>query len=772
MAVVDYPPTHVLMRSPSVRIRLVLLLCSLVLTTQSACSQDTTHGRLDPSDPTLENGEHYDTYTLEVEAGQWIEVDLRTSNFDPYLVVMAPSGEAQQNDDFEESRERSYLRFQASESGTWRVFATSYAADETGRYELVMDVHDREPPCSNCGIAQVVSQDGGVRYERGELAPGDDELETGEYYDTYTIQGRAGETLVLDLNADGFDPYLILVYPDEEQVENDDHEGDRTRSMITAELDQTGSYRVLVTSYQKGERGRYDLTVRGGEGESSVQFAAATGVRNETGRLDASDTTLRQGEFYDTYTFEGVPGQRVMLDLRSSEFDTYLVLQPPRGEALQNDDYEDDLSRSVIEADLTEPGTYRVYVTSYAAEETGAYTLAMDFSGGFGREPAPDAPSAQPVTRTVSTLSASELTINETLRGALTQNDRRLETGEFVDLHVFDGEAGEPIRIEMTSTEFDTYLFVTTPTGQLVDNDDFDGSTNVSRIDMVMPVDGRYRIEAASFRPGETGSYTIRISQLDAMEADPPAYDRIAGLFVGISDYGGRQSNLAYTAQDAHSIRDALIEGGGMRPEDGIVLTDAQATTTNVRNAIRDLAARTDERTLFVFFYSGHGGQYRRSAPQASDPDGLDESIELYDAEILDDDFNRLLGQLPAAQQLIVLDACFSGGFSKDVISQPGRMGLFSSEEDVISSVASKFEAGGYLSRFFSDALLDRAADEDGNGALTPLELSEYLRGRYRGDVRNSGLEAIVARETRLGNQHLVVDRGSFYAFSTLFVLR
>ena len=67
---------------------------------------------------------------------------------------------------------------------------------------------------------------------------------------------------------------------------------------------------------------------------------------------------------------------------------------------------------------------------------------------------------------------------------------------------------------------------------------------------------------------------------------------------------------------------------------------------------------------------------------------------------------------------------------------------------------------------------MQRAADEDGNGAITPLELSEYLRARYRGDVRNTGLEAIVARETRPGHQHLVVDRGSLGAFSTLFVLR
>ncbi|NIR99882.1 MAG: hypothetical protein GWN99_02225, partial [Gemmatimonadetes bacterium] len=61
----------------------------------------------------------------------------------------------------------------------------------------------------------------------------------------------------------------------------------------------------------------------------------------------------------------------------------------------------------------------------------------------------------------------------------------------------------------------------------------------------------------------------------------------------------------------------------------------------------------------------------------------------------------------------VVLDACFSGGFAKDVISAPGRMGLFSSEEDVTSSVAAKFRAGGYLAVFLADAVGDGLADAD-----------------------------------------------------------
>jgi hypothetical protein len=736
----------------------------------AACGQDVRDGRLEAGDPTLSGGEHYDTYTVDVQAGDWIEADLTSSEFDPYLVLRAPSGATEQNDDFEGSTARSYLRVQAGESGAWQVYVTSYAGGETGRYRLALHAGDDAPACEDCGETVPVAEGAAPRYERGELRSGDATLTSGEFYDTFEVEGRAGQPLVLDLRASGFDPYLILKLPGGDQIDNDDHEGDRTRSLISTTLPAAGTYQVFVTSYQPREAGPYDLTIRGGG--ASTAYAASQAVRNERGRLDSGDATLRSGEFYDTFTFEGVPGQRVRLDLRATGFDPYLVLQPPAGETVQNDDFEGDLTRSVVEHDVTEPGLYRVYVTSYQGGEQGDYTLAMDLSGRFG-SPGPavavsdDAPA--PFT---TTFDAAELTLDQALSGALDATDRRLETGEFVDLHVFDGEAGEPVRIEMTSPEFDTYLAVTTPAGELITNDDVGDDRTRSVVEMVMPMDGRYRIEATSYAPGETGPYRLRISQADAMRPEAPAYTRIAGLFVGISDYGGRTTNLAFTAADAALIRDALVQGAGMRPDDGVVLTDGRATRAAFRQAVRDLAARADERTLFVLFYSGHGGQYARARNQSADPDGMDESIELYDGEILDDELNELLAPLRARHQLLVLDACYSGGFAKDVISQPGRMGLFSSEEDVVSAVASKFEAGGYLSRFFADALVRRDADEDRNGAVTPLELSEYLRRRYEGDVRNTGLEAIVANETRPGHQHLVVDRGSLGAFSTLFVLR
>ncbi len=73
---------------------------------------------------------------------------------------------------------------------------------------------------------------------------------------------------------------------------------------------------------------------------------------------------------------------------------------------------------------------------------------------------------------------------------------------------------------------------------------------------------------------------------------------------------------------------------------------------------------------------------------------------------------------------LLWLDSCFSGGFAKDIVSAPGRMGIFSSEEDITSNVAAKFRAGGYLSVFLDEAIAQGFADDDKDNSITAIELS------------------------------------------------
>ena len=482
--------------------------------------------------------------------------------------------------------------------------------------------------------------------------------------------------------------------------------------------------------------------------------------RSYGGSLEKGDDTLSSGEFVDSYEFEGSPGQHVAIDVRSVAFDTYLILTDPAGEQTENDDAQDGVSgvgHSSIETSLTEAGTYRVLVTSYEPGEKGGYSLTIDRSAASERR----SPAR----------SVTALTVGGSVTGALDGGDAAFGAGEYYDTYVFDGDEGETVRLDLSSADFDTYLGLVTPSGEEIANDDYGSATDRSVIELTLPEGGRYRVQATSYAAAETGRYRLALTTSAAeVRVERRSQGRIYGLFAGISDYEPPNTDLEYTAEDAKRIRDALIGGGGMRAEDAYTLVDGDATIANVSSAIRDIGRRMGPDDTFVMFYSGHGGQIPRGdGPTASDPDALDETLALYDGYMLDDGLRELLDEIEQGTVLVWLDSCFSGGFAKDIVSAPGRMGIFSSEEDITSNVASKFRAGGYLSLFLNEAIAQGLADDDGDNSITAIELSQYLHERYRADVKSARPAAVVRNEMTLGYQHLVVDRGSIGAYDVLF---
>jgi len=211
---------------------------------QAAQAGNTVRGDLSRGDETLNSGEYVDVHYVDVQAGQHLTANLTSSAFDTYLIVRKPSGGTTDNDDYEGSTSRSRVEVDADESGQWAILVTSYEAGETGAYELTTSMG---------GQTTVSSSD--ARYESGTLASGDQTLESGEYVDVYTFDGRAGEQVVLDLRSSDFDPYIFVRFPGGDQEDNDDHEGDATRSLLSLALPEDGQYRVTVTSYQPGETG-------------------------------------------------------------------------------------------------------------------------------------------------------------------------------------------------------------------------------------------------------------------------------------------------------------------------------------------------------------------------------------------------------------------------------------------------------------------------------------------------------------------------------------
>jgi hypothetical protein len=236
-------------------------------------------GTLRSGDQTLTSGEFADDHTLSVEGGQWIEVSMTSTEFDPYVILRPPSctdvnGPCEQqvdNDDFGAGSD-AFVWHLGTEAGRWTILATSSAVGESGAYDLAY----RAVPAGGLPATPGVALGSG-RTERGRLETGDQTLGSGEFVDGYSFVGRAGDRVTVDLRSSEFDPYVILQVPNAPQLDNDDWEGAQDHARIEHTLANDGMYTVLVTTYQPGMSGAYELQLMPGGAGAPADAAAPAG---------------------------------------------------------------------------------------------------------------------------------------------------------------------------------------------------------------------------------------------------------------------------------------------------------------------------------------------------------------------------------------------------------------------------------------------------------------------------------------------------------------
>lgn len=727
----------------------------------------TVQGALARGDGQLDSGEFIDVYEIEGRAGQPLSVNLRSAAFDSYLMIRGPGGFEEDNDDAGDDGTNAGLNVRLPVDGTYRITATSYEPGESGPYTL----STRSGQAGSDRNAGATANGGGGQLEPGRgaygvLAQGDRTLTAGEFADDWRLPVRRGETYTVSLDSGDFDAYLMLRGPGGLSEDNDDDPGQRggRNSRITFTAAADGMVDIAATSFDPRATGRYQLLV-----ETGGRGTAAPGPRSDrqaegviqlgqtvNGALGQGDRQLTSGEFVNTYALRGRRGQQLDLRLSSSAFDPYLMIEGPGLAEANDDDPDGGGSRdSRLLVTLPQDGEYRISATSYEPGEAGGYRLAALASDGRAPQGRPRQESYVEDRGRRQEVRGGDIAIGATVGGALQAGDDQLDSGEYVDTFTFRGRRGERIAAELTSSAFDAYLILTTPSGEQLDNDDGEDGTN-SRLDAVLQEDGEYTVAVTSFGAGETGSYRFSVSpsQGTPRQAAVPGGPRVYAIMVGVSDYGGAAGDLPYTDEDAEKLAETLQRGGVLNPA-SVVLTNADATVAGVRRAFQQVALQAGPDDMFLFFFSGHGTQEAIDA-SALEPDGRMESIVLRDGEISDREMAQLFNGLNTRLSLLVLDACFSGGFARNVVGRPGVMGLFSSEEDLTSAVADKFEAGGYLSHFLRTGLAG-SGDVDGDGMVTAGELATYLRRQFVAEVENVEAETM---EGQRNYQNLVIDRG------------
>jgi hypothetical protein len=220
-------------------------------------SEAVRRGQLGLGDERFPEGGLYDAYSIPVEEGQSLIVDVRSEDFDPFLAVQTPSGEKRTSDPSDTEAGHSHIDWVAPEGGSYRIVVTCVDPNQSGGYFLHLAVAEREAGATS----DTAAAEAPVRSvtERGRLDSEDEQLPEGTYFDTYTLEALDGQTVTVDLVSEAFDPYLILVAPDGTRSANDDLPLDPSRCSTRFQASQDGTYTILVTSFSAGSVGDYIL---------------------------------------------------------------------------------------------------------------------------------------------------------------------------------------------------------------------------------------------------------------------------------------------------------------------------------------------------------------------------------------------------------------------------------------------------------------------------------------------------------------------------------
>lgn len=281
----------------------------------------------------------------------------------------------------------------------------------------------------------------------------------------------------------------------------------------------------------------------------SMGLAGSVGLNQQvTNNLTRIGAQLSTGRPIQSYSFTCAAGQQFRMDVLSS-WDNYGLVYDPMGSVVARDDDSGEGLNARINYTCLVTGVHRLGITTYqSSTEPGQYTLQVQGMGQVAigvpqpmgqpqpmAQPTPIAqpiPMAQPqamagvtmptpvrptmqITGTIPAPGAVGIVaVGQTVQGRLEQGDQQMNDGTWADVWQFQGTAGMTVRIELRSSEFDTYLQLLDAQGnRLAEDDDSLGELN-SLVVFRLPASGMYQLVVNNFGDSRrAGLYTLTLLQ-------------------------------------------------------------------------------------------------------------------------------------------------------------------------------------------------------------------------------------------------------------------
>jgi hypothetical protein len=283
-------------------------------------------------------------YTIDLTAGETVDIDLQSDDFDTLVrVVDADGNEVAEDDDGGESGLNSLLTLEAPEDGTYTILVTSFFGDPEGAYTL--------------SVSGSTDGGGNVPSGEGDLQVGDSITEDASGNVEYTISLEEGQSISIGVTSDDFDTYLDVLDSDGEIVASDDDGGEGFNSLLAFTAPDSDVYTLLIRSFAGDADGTFTLTVEEGTGGSGG--GTADGGTIEYGQTIEVDPA---GATSSIFTFEGEEGDVIDLyAVSQGSEDSRLYLYGPDGvEVAQDDDGGGSSNPYIRRFVLPESGTYQI----------------------------------------------------------------------------------------------------------------------------------------------------------------------------------------------------------------------------------------------------------------------------------------------------------------------------------------------------------------------------------------------------------------------------
>ncbi len=209
------------------------------------------------------------------------------------------------------------------------------------------------------------------------------------------------------------------------------------------------------------------------------------GSETHTGSLEPGDQLdLRDQTFVEVYPMTGSADQLLRVGLESEDFDPYLEVVDAFDQVIAfDDDSGPDVNAYLLVA-LPQSGTYRIRATTFESQAAGDYGLSY---------------SLEPITWRHNE-------IDELGPG----DSQHPEDNSWMDVYTIQGQARRSLLISLSSYEFDAFLQLVDPQGQVIAFDDDQGRRSDALLAVYLEHSGPYQIRVNTYDPEGEGDYVMR----------------------------------------------------------------------------------------------------------------------------------------------------------------------------------------------------------------------------------------------------------------------